>query len=73
MPVPPVVEADVLVEEPEPRRSRAWLWALLVGPALVFQSAHTITDVVGGALVGLIVVVAVYPLVASARTARTAG
>ena len=27
---------------------------LLVGPALVLQSAHTLTDVVGGALVGLI-------------------
>ena len=36
-------------------RSWKWaaLWAVLVGPALVLQSAHTVTDVVGGALVGL--------------------
>jgi membrane-associated phospholipid phosphatase len=40
-------------------RQWKWLavWAALVGPALVLQSAHTITDVVGGALVGLILVV----------------
>jgi membrane-associated phospholipid phosphatase len=41
--------------------TRLWkllaLWAILVGPALVIDSAHTITDVVGGALVGLILLV----------------
>jgi membrane-associated phospholipid phosphatase len=53
-------------------RATRWVvaWAVLVGPALVFQSAHTITDVVGGALVGLIVVIAVYPAVVAARPAR---
>ena len=41
-------------------RSWKWavFWAVLVGPALVLQSAHTITDVIGGALLGLILVVA---------------
>jgi membrane-associated phospholipid phosphatase len=29
------------------------LWAAAVGPALVLQSAHTPTDVVGGALIGV--------------------
>ena len=33
------------------------LWAVLVGPTLVLESAHTLTDVVGGALIGLILVV----------------
>jgi membrane-associated phospholipid phosphatase len=40
---------------------RAWkalaVWAIFVGPALVLESAHTVTDVVGGALVGLILLV----------------
>ena len=38
------------------RRAAPWLvvWVALVGPALVLQSAHTVTDVVGGALVGLL-------------------
>jgi membrane-associated phospholipid phosphatase len=46
------------------RRATPWLvlWAVLVGPSLVFSSAHTLTDVVGGALVGLLAVVAVHPL-----------
>jgi membrane-associated phospholipid phosphatase len=46
------------------RRAVPWLavWAFFVGPALVLVSAHTITDVVGGALLGLIAVVAVHPL-----------
>lgn len=46
------------------RRGAPWLavWAALVGPALVFSSAHTISDVVGGALVGLLAAVAVHPL-----------
>jgi membrane-associated phospholipid phosphatase len=40
------------------RRGGRWiaLWATLVGPSLVLQSAHTPTDVVGGGLVGLILV-----------------
>jgi undecaprenyl-diphosphatase len=40
-------------------RSTRWaaLWAVLVAPALVLQSAHTLTDVIGGILVGLILVV----------------
>jgi membrane-associated phospholipid phosphatase len=56
-------------------RAMRWvvLWAALVGPALVLQSAHTISDVVGGALVGLIMVTAVYPLVAAARSPAAAG
>ena len=56
------------------RRATPWLvvWAALVGPALVLSSAHTITDVVGGALVGLLAVVAVHPL-AVARVARSPG
>ena len=33
------------------------LWAAAVAPALVLQSAHTPTDVVGGALVGVMLVV----------------
>jgi membrane-associated phospholipid phosphatase len=41
------------------RRVWPWaaLWAVLVGPALVLVSAHTVTDVVGGALIGLILIV----------------
>jgi membrane-associated phospholipid phosphatase len=40
-------------------RSRNWaiLWVVLVAPALVISGAHTVTDVVGGALVGLILLV----------------
>ena len=40
-----------------PRATR-WAagWAVLVAPALVLQSAHTVTDVIGGILVGLILV-----------------
>jgi membrane-associated phospholipid phosphatase len=46
-------------------RSWKWaaLWAVLVGPALVLQSAHTVTDVVGGALVGCILLVVMLSLV----------
>ena len=56
------------------RRATPWLvvWASLVGPALVLSSAHTITDAVGGALVGLLAVVAVHPL-GVARVARSPG
>ncbi len=51
-------------------RSWRWaaLWAALVAPALVLQAAHTITDVVGGALVGLILLVL---LIAAVREARS--
>lgn len=47
------------------RRTTPWavVWAVLVGPALVLQAAHTITDVVGGALVGLILLVPVFAIV----------
>jgi membrane-associated phospholipid phosphatase len=55
-------------------RATPWLvvWLALVGPALVLSSAHTISDVVGGALVGLLAVVAVHPL-AVARMGRARG
>ncbi len=51
------------------RRATRWavLWAVLVGPALVLQAAHTITDVVGGALVGLILLVPVFAIVRAAE------
>ena len=49
------------------------VWVAFVGPALVLQSAHTITDVVGGALLGLFLVVAVHPLVTRAPAARAPG
>ncbi len=40
------------------RRALPWViaWAVLVGPALVVDDAHTATDVVGGALVGAMLV-----------------
>jgi membrane-associated phospholipid phosphatase len=41
------------------------LWACLVGPVLVVQAAHTPSDVVGGALVGLIVVLLGWALLES--------
>jgi membrane-associated phospholipid phosphatase len=46
-------------------RASRWavVWAVLVAPALVLQAAHTITDVVGGALVGLILLVPVFAIV----------
>ncbi len=51
-----------------PRTTRwAAAWAALVGPALVLSSAHTVTDVTGGALLALVVVTALWPLVARAR------
>lgn len=47
--------------------TRWWKWVLvwcaLVGPALVLQSSHTITDVVGGLLIGLILLVLMYSVV----------
>jgi membrane-associated phospholipid phosphatase len=47
-----------------------WIWAALVGPALVLQSAHTPSDVVGGALIGLLVLVPVHAAVRRARRER---
>jgi membrane-associated phospholipid phosphatase len=57
------------------RRAAPWLvgWAALVGPALVLCSAHTISDVAGGALVGLIAVVAAHPLAVAPVAARAPG
>ena len=48
-------------------RSWKWaaVWAAFVGPLLVLQSAHTITDVIGGALVGLILLVLMLSVVRS--------
>jgi membrane-associated phospholipid phosphatase len=45
-------------------RSWKWasLWAVLVGPALVLEAAHTITDVAGGALVGCLLLVVMLSL-----------
>jgi membrane-associated phospholipid phosphatase len=47
------------------KRATRWavIWAVLVAPALVLQAAHTITDVVGGALVGVLLLVPVFAIV----------
>ena len=47
------------------KRATRWavVWAVLVAPALVLQAAHTITDVVGGALVGVLLLVPVFAIV----------
>jgi membrane-associated phospholipid phosphatase len=47
------------------KRAAPWalFWVVLVGPALVLQAAHTITDVVGGAIVGVMLLVPVFALV----------
>jgi membrane-associated phospholipid phosphatase len=55
--------------------TRWWKWALawcvLVGPALVLQSSHTITDVVGGLIIGVILLVLMYSVVrAESRVER---
>jgi membrane-associated phospholipid phosphatase len=47
-----------------------WIWAALVGPALVVISAHTPSDVIGGALVGLLVIVPANAVVRQARRER---
>jgi membrane-associated phospholipid phosphatase len=47
-----------------------WIWAALVGPALVAVSAHTPSDVIGGALIGLLVVVPMRAVVRQARVAH---
>jgi membrane-associated phospholipid phosphatase len=48
----------------------AWIWAALVGPALVLESAHTPSDVIGGALVGLLLLVPANAVVRQARHER---
>jgi membrane-associated phospholipid phosphatase len=48
----------------------AWIWAVLVAPALVVVSAHTPSDVIGGALVGLLVLVPANAVVRQARLER---
>jgi membrane-associated phospholipid phosphatase len=57
------------------RRAAPWLalWAALVGPALVLNSAHTVTDVLGGALVGLLAVAAMHPLAVASHVVRAPG
>jgi undecaprenyl-diphosphatase len=47
-----------------------WIWAALVGPSLVVISAHTPSDVIGGALVGLLVLVPANAVVRQARLER---
>jgi membrane-associated phospholipid phosphatase len=47
-----------------------WIWTALVGPALVVTSNHTPSDVLGGALVGLLVIVPANAVVRQARRER---
>jgi membrane-associated phospholipid phosphatase len=47
-----------------------WIWTALVAPALVAISAHTPSDVVGGALVGLLILVPANAVVREARRKR---
>jgi membrane-associated phospholipid phosphatase len=56
-------------------RAARWLalWAALVAPALVLSSAHTITDVIGGALVGSVTVVALHPFAFTITASRAPG
>ena len=49
-----------------------WVWAALVGPALVLEAAHTPSDVIGGALIGLLLLVPVHAVVEQARRERAA-
>ena len=44
-----------------------WVWAALVAPALVITSAHTPSDVIGGALIGFLVILPVHAIVKQAR------
>lgn len=57
------------------RRLTPWvvLWWALIGPSLVLQSAHTPSDVVGGGLVGLILLLAGRGLIASPLARRLEG
>jgi membrane-associated phospholipid phosphatase len=47
-----------------------WIWAALIGPVLVLVSAHTPSDVVGGALVGVLVIVPANAVVRQAHLER---
>jgi membrane-associated phospholipid phosphatase len=47
-----------------------WVWAALVAPALVITSAHTPSDVIGGALIGLLVILPMHVIVQQARRER---
>jgi membrane-associated phospholipid phosphatase len=47
-----------------------WVWAALVAPALVITSAHTPSDVIGGALIGFLVIIPVHAIVRQARRER---
>lgn len=47
-----------------------WVWAASVAPALVIGSAHTPSDVIGGALLGLLVIMPVRAVVRQARLER---
>jgi membrane-associated phospholipid phosphatase len=47
-----------------------WIWAAAVGPILVLISAHTPSDVIGGAIVGLLVIVPANAVVRHARLER---
>jgi len=44
-----------------------WVWVALVAPALVITSAHTPSDVIGGALIGLLLLLPVHAVVRQAR------
>jgi membrane-associated phospholipid phosphatase len=44
-----------------------WVWAALVAPALVISSAHTPSDVIGGALIGFLLLIPVHAVVRQAR------
>lgn len=48
----------------------AWVWAASVAPALVVVSAHTPSDVIGGALLGLLVILPTHAVVRQARLER---
>ena len=49
-----------------------WVWAAAVAPALVVGASHTPSDVIGGALIGLLVLVPVRAVVEQARRERAA-
>jgi membrane-associated phospholipid phosphatase len=55
-----------------PRLARAaFAWALLVGPVLVVGADHTVSDVIGGALLGLAVVCAAHAMIRRWTLVRT--
>ena len=57
------------------RRARPYaiVWVVLVGPALVLNSAHTLTDVVGGALLGIALLIPVNAVVVAAQPEHAPG